>query len=86
MSDRIRSIIFAAVFGGGLVLHAPVNGDEGERTPKMSERDREMKDLREQVAAHGGLAEEPVWFDWSDGSEWAYGERFLAALDVAAGR
>ncbi|HUY52303.1 MAG TPA: glycosyltransferase [Streptosporangiaceae bacterium] len=42
--------------------------------------------LREQVAAHGGLAEEPVWFDWSDGSEWAYGERFLAALDVAAER
>jgi hypothetical protein len=42
--------------------------------------------LREQVAAHGGLAEEPVWFDWSDGSEWAYGERFLSALDMAAER
>jgi hypothetical protein len=37
--------------------------------------------LREQRELHGDLVPEPAWFDWSDGSTYAYGERFLAALD-----
>jgi hypothetical protein len=40
--------------------------------------------LPEQVEHHAGLVHEPVWFDWADGAEYAYGERFLAALDDAA--
>lgn len=39
--------------------------------------------LREQHEQHRGLASEPVWFDWSDGNAYAYGERFLRALDRA---
>lgn len=39
--------------------------------------------LHEQYQRHEGLVPEPVWFDWSDGSAYAYGERFLRALDRA---
>ncbi|MFF5334126.1 hypothetical protein [Streptomyces sp. NPDC013181] len=42
--------------------------------------------LRDQHRLHQGLVEEPVWFDWSDGAEYAYGARFLEALDEAAAR
>ncbi|HEY8523955.1 MAG TPA: hypothetical protein VIL48_03260 [Acidimicrobiales bacterium] len=36
--------------------------------------------VREQWERHGGLVPEPVWFDWSDGSEYAYGSRLTEAL------
>ncbi|MFE9244947.1 hypothetical protein [Nocardiopsis sp. NPDC006938] len=39
--------------------------------------------LYEQYQQHEGLAPEPVWFDWSDGNAYSYGERFLRALDRA---
>ncbi|MFH8802188.1 hypothetical protein ACH4F6_21700 [Streptomyces sp. NPDC017936] len=42
--------------------------------------------LREQYRRHAGVLDEPIWFDWSDGDEYAYGARFLAALDEAAAR
>ncbi|MGW9349023.1 hypothetical protein [Nocardiopsis flavescens] len=41
--------------------------------------------LRQQYRQHGALVSEPVWFDWSDGAEYAYGERFGRALDQAVG-
>ncbi|MEV2279208.1 hypothetical protein AB0I72_26885 [Nocardiopsis sp. NPDC049922] len=41
--------------------------------------------LREQYQQHDGLVPEPVWFDWSDGAEYAYGERFGRALEQAVG-
>lgn len=39
--------------------------------------------LRDQYQMHVGLVREPVWFNWSDGAEYSYGERFLSALDHA---
>lgn len=42
--------------------------------------------LRDQYRRHAAVACEPVWFDWSDGAEYAYGARFLTALDEAAER
>lgn len=42
--------------------------------------------LRDQHRLHAGVVDEPVWFDWSDGSEYAYGARFLTALDEAVER
>jgi hypothetical protein len=42
--------------------------------------------LRDQRELHGDLVPDPVWFDWSDGSTYAYGERILAALDAALER
>lgn len=42
--------------------------------------------LRDQYRNHVGLVDEPVWFDWSDGAEYAYGARFLTALDQAVER
>ncbi|MEU3017320.1 hypothetical protein ABZ635_08020 [Nocardiopsis sp. NPDC007018] len=39
--------------------------------------------LHEQYRQHEELVPEPVWFDWSDGNAYAYGERFLRALDRA---
>lgn len=42
--------------------------------------------LRDQYRCHTEVIDEPVWFDWSDGAEYAYGARFLAALDEAAER
>jgi len=35
---------------------------------------------REQSDHHCGLVHEPVWFDWSDGAEYAYGSRLIEAL------
>lgn len=42
--------------------------------------------LHDQYRQLAHVVEEPLWFDWSDGSEYAYGARFLAALDEAADR
>lgn len=39
--------------------------------------------LRDQYSVHADVAEEPLWFDWSDGAEYEYGARFLTALDHA---
>jgi len=39
--------------------------------------------LPDQAATHGGLVDEPVWFDWSDGAEFVYGERLLTAIQEA---
>jgi hypothetical protein len=36
--------------------------------------------FREQWHGHHGLVPEPVWFDWSDGAEYAYGARLLEAI------
>jgi hypothetical protein len=36
--------------------------------------------VREQWEQHCGLVPEPIWFDWSDGSEYAYGSRLVEAL------
>jgi hypothetical protein len=42
--------------------------------------------LRDQYRSHAAVVDEPVWFDWSDGADYAYGARFLTALDEAAER
>lgn len=42
--------------------------------------------FREQWQRHQGLVPEPVWFDWSDGQEYAYGPRLLAAVLAARER
>ncbi len=42
--------------------------------------------LREQALVHGSRVIEPIWFDWSDGRDFLYGERFVAALEAAARR
>ncbi|MFI1648631.1 hypothetical protein ACH4XT_17060 [Streptomyces avidinii] len=42
--------------------------------------------VRDQYDRHAPFVDEPVWFDWSDGAEYAYGPRFLEALDTAAER
>lgn len=44
--------------------------------------------LRAQHAAHQdtGLVDEPEWFDWSTGNPYAFGERFVTALEHTAER
>jgi|GEM_PF-1697530 len=39
--------------------------------------------LADQAGMHAGLVDEPTWFDWDDGAEFAYGERLLAAMEQA---
>lgn len=39
--------------------------------------------LPDQVMVHNGLVDRPVWFDWSDGAEQAYGARLLTAMESA---
>lgn len=39
--------------------------------------------LPDQVALHGGLVAEPVWFDWSDGAPFEHGARLLEAMQAA---
>lgn len=39
--------------------------------------------LPDQVTIHDGFADEPVWFDWSDGLEFAYGARLLTSMQQA---
>jgi hypothetical protein len=36
--------------------------------------------LPDQAALHQGLVGEPMWFDWSDGATFEYGERLLEAM------
>ena len=42
--------------------------------------------LKDQYRAHDGLVTEPVWFDWSDGHPFLFGEQFVAALETADAR
>lgn len=42
--------------------------------------------LADQAAMHHGLSAEPSWFDWADGNKYAYGERFLTAMEDAHAR
>ena len=42
--------------------------------------------LKDQYHVHKGLAGEPVWFDWAEGHPFLYGEKFVAALEVAHAR
>lgn len=39
--------------------------------------------LKDQYRLHDGLVTEPVWFDWSDGHPFLFGEQFVAALETA---
>ncbi len=39
--------------------------------------------LKDQYRLHGGLVTEPVWFDWSGGHPFLFGEQFVAALETA---
>lgn len=39
--------------------------------------------LPDQIALHGPLVQEPVWFDWSDGAVFEYGARLLEAMQQA---
>ncbi len=39
--------------------------------------------LKDQYHMHKGLVGEPIWFDWSEGHPFLYGEKFVAALEVA---
>jgi len=39
--------------------------------------------LPDQVALHGDLVDEPIWFDWSDGATFSYGTRLLSAMERA---
>jgi glycosyltransferase involved in cell wall biosynthesis len=36
--------------------------------------------LPDQVSVHADLVDRPTWFDWADGTEFAYGERLLDAM------
>ena len=42
--------------------------------------------LKDQYRAHDGLVTEPVWFDWSDGHPFLFGEQFVTALETADAR
>lgn len=42
--------------------------------------------LREQALVHGKRVIEPIWFDWGDGRDFLYGERFVAALEATGGQ
>lgn len=39
--------------------------------------------LKDQYRVHDGFVTEPVWFDWSDGHPFLFGEKFVAALETA---
>lgn len=39
--------------------------------------------LKNQYHVHKGLVGEPIWFDWTDGHPFLYGEQFVAALETA---
>jgi len=39
--------------------------------------------LKNQYQVHKGLVGEPIWFDWTDGHPFLYGEKFVAALELA---
>jgi hypothetical protein len=39
--------------------------------------------LKDQYDVHKGLVVEPIWFDWAEGHPFLYGEKFVAALEVA---
>lgn len=41
---------------------------------------------REQAQIHGERVIEPIWFDWTSGLPFLYGERFLTALESARAR
>jgi hypothetical protein len=38
---------------------------------------------RDQVQLHGGRVADPIWFDWTTGLPFLFGERFFAALESA---
>jgi hypothetical protein len=42
--------------------------------------------LKDQWHMLSGLVTEPVWFDWSDGHPGLFGEKFVAALEIAHAR
>lgn len=42
--------------------------------------------LRDQAQLHGERVTEPVWFDWTMGLPYLFGERYLAALEQARDR
>lgn len=42
--------------------------------------------LKDQYRLHDGLVKEPVWFDWSGGHPFLFGEQFVAALETARTR
>jgi hypothetical protein len=42
--------------------------------------------LKDQYHVHKGLVGEPVWFDWAEGHPFLFGEKFVAALEIAHGR
>jgi hypothetical protein len=39
--------------------------------------------LEDQYDVHKGFVPEPIWFDWTDGHPFLFGEKFVAALEVA---
>ncbi|MBN1172568.1 MAG: hypothetical protein JXA67_10390 [Micromonosporaceae bacterium] len=39
--------------------------------------------LTDQVLLHGGYVDPPIWFDWTDGAQFTYGERLLTAMQQA---
>lgn len=39
--------------------------------------------LKDQYHVHKGFVSEPVWFDWTEGHPFLYGEKFVAALEAA---
>lgn len=39
--------------------------------------------LKDQYHVHKGLVSEPIWFDWAEGHPFLFGEKFVAALEVA---
>ena len=42
--------------------------------------------LRDQAQLHGERVAEPIWFDWTSGLPYLFGERYLAALERARDR
>lgn len=39
--------------------------------------------LKDQYHVHKGLVGEPIWFDWTEGHPFLFGEKFAAALETA---
>jgi hypothetical protein len=39
--------------------------------------------VQDQYRVHKGLVSEPIWFDWGEGHPFLFGEKFVAALEVA---
>lgn len=39
--------------------------------------------LKHQYHVYNGLVNEPIWFDWTEGHPFLFGEKFVAALEVA---